>query len=107
MIYMLIPIWLLGAFVVYVLDGWFDYKVYDDNSFDLTKSTELTLFCLVWPVSLIIYGLPILASKAHDFLKKKKYNHDTNRMIRIEQLKDLEKIQEDLSEEIKLNSRGL
>ncbi len=93
-----ISLWILGMIVFYILDGWFDYGIKDDE-------IGFGVFCAVtWPIWVWFVVPGIFAGKAHDVLKekRKKYNEqkEKEKKIRIAQEKEIEKIEAELDASI-------
>lgn len=89
-----ITVWILGMIVFYILDGWFDYGIKEDE-------IGFGVFCAItWPLWIGFVVPGILAGKAHDALKEKKKflqeKKEKENKIRVAQEKEIEKIQEEL-----------
>lgn len=89
-------IWILGAIIYYILDGWFDYGFGDD------EAGAFFAIAMIWPIWIWFVIPGILAGKAHDALKekKKKYKEKEEKLarIRVAQEKEIEKIEAELEE---------
>jgi hypothetical protein len=88
-----VAVWIIGAVVFYILDGWFDYQFENDAG----------LFCFIaaiWPIWIWFVIPGILAGKAHDSLKEKKRIYlekkEALQKIRVAQEKEIETIEEEL-----------
>ncbi len=88
-----VAVWILGAVVYYILDGWFDYGF----------KNEAGLFffiAIIWPIWVWFVIPGIMAGKAHDALKEKKKIYlekkEAQQKIRVAQEKEIEKIEEEL-----------
>jgi hypothetical protein len=100
-----VSLWILGMIVFYILDGWFDYGIKEDEM-------SFGVFCAAtWPIWIWFVIPGILAGKAHDALKakKKKIKEKEAKLakIRIAQEKEIEKIEAELEQSFSQESEKI
>ena len=85
-------IWLIGAWITYIADGWFDSD--SSNSFD---SDGLFFAAILWPIMLVLAILFFFPAELRKKLQNKRKEYDKRQAeqekVRIAQIREAEALQ--------------